>query len=190
MKRITTILLEINIIANMVMMLFSCENSMDKVKMFIDNDTINGLMAYDIVIERSDSGTMVARLAAPLMISVDQGDSTLIEFPKGFNAVAFNGDTIPTMKIRGDYGINNEIDQYIIAKRNVVIENIETGETLETDNLFWDQKKKKIYTRAFVTIKGPDRIIYGDSLTADEDFSKRVIHGIRATIDIEDDNEN
>lgn len=120
---------------------------MDKVKMFIDNDTINGLMAYDIVIERSDSGTMVARLAAPLMISVDQGDSTLIEFPKGFNAVAFNGDTVPTMKIRGDYGINNEIDQYIIAKRNVVIENIETGETLETDNLFWDQKKKK-YTPA------------------------------------------
>ena len=49
------------------MMLFSCENSMEKVKQFIDNDTITGLMAYDVVIERSDSGMLVARLEAPIM---------------------------------------------------------------------------------------------------------------------------
>lgn len=172
------------------MMLFSCENSMDKVKMFIDNDTINGIMAYDVVIERSDSGRLVGRISAPLMINVNKSDTTFLEFPKGFNATGFNGDTIPTMKIKGDYGINNESQQYIIAKHNVVIENVETGETLETENLFWDQKNKKIHTRTFVTIKGPDRIIYGDSLSANEDFSKRVIHGIRATIDIEDNEKN
>lgn len=172
------------------MMLFSCENSMDKVKMFIDNDTIKGLMAYDVVVERSDSGMLVARLSAPVMVSIDSGDSTLLEFPKGFDAVTFDGDTVPTMRIRGDYGVNNEREQYIVARRNVVIEDIGTGETLETDNLFWDQKNKKIHTRSLVTIKGPDRIIYGDSLTAADDFSRRVIHGVRATIDIEDDERN
>ena len=38
-----------------------------------------------------------------------------------------------------------------------------------------------------VKITSPDRVVFGDSLTADEDFSKRVIHGIRATIEFEDE---
>lgn len=163
---------------------------MDKVKMFIDSDTIVGVMAYDVVVERSDSGMLVARLTAPVMISINSDDSTMLEFPKGFHAVALKNDSVATMRISGDYGLSNEKEQYLIAKRNVVVENIETNESLETENLFWDQKNKKIYTRTFVTIKGPDRIIFGDSLTANEDFSRRVIHGIRATIDVEEQEEN
>lgn len=174
--------------ANLAVMLFSCENSMDKVKMFIDNDTIKGLMAYDVVIERSDSGVLVARLSAPVMVRIDSGDTTLLEFPKGFHAVVFD-DTVKTMSIKGDYGISDDKDQMIYAKKNVVVENISTQETLETESLYWDKRRKKIYTNAFVTIKGPDRVIYGDSLIADEDFERRIIHGVRATIDVEDNDE-
>lgn len=172
----------------MAMMLFSCENSMDKVKMFIDNDSIKGLMAYDVVIERSDSGMLVAKLSAPVMVRIDSDDTTLLEFPKGFHAVVFD-DTVMTMSIKGDYGISDDKDQMVFAKRNVIVENTETHETLETESLFWDKRKKRIYTSAFVTIKGPDRVIYGDSLDADENFSKRIIHGVRATIDVEEQEE-
>jgi len=172
----------------MAMVLFSCENSMDKVKMFIDNDTIKGLMAYDVVIERSDSGVLVARLSAPVMVRIESGDTILLEFPKGFHAVVFD-DTVKTMSIKGDYGISDDKDQMIFAEKNVVVENISTQETLETESLYWDKRKKKIYTRAFVTITGPDRVIYGDSLTANEDFGRRIIHGVRATIDVEDQEE-
>ena len=171
-------------------MLFSCENPIEKVKQFVDYDTISGLMAYDVVVERSDSGMLVAKLSAPVMrsLDVDNADSSMLEFPKGFTAYVYdNGDTAPTSMIRGDYGVNYEKKELVIAQHNVVVTNMKTQETLETETLFWDQKKKKIYTSNFVKITSPDKIVFGDSLTANEDFSRREIFGIRATIEIEED---
>ena len=169
-------------------MLFSCENSMEKVKQFVDYDTISGLMAYDVVIERSDSGMLVAKITAPVMRSLSDADSSVLEFPKGFIAKMYeSGDTAPTSMIRGDYGVNYERRELVYAKHNVVVQNIKTQEVLETEKLFWNQKAKKIYTGSLVKITSPDKIIFGDSLTANEDFTRREIFGIRATIEIEED---
>ena len=171
-------------------MLFSCENSIKDVKQVIDYDTISGLMAYDVVVERSDSGMLVAKLSAPMMrsLDVDNADSSMLEFPKGFTAYVYDcGDTAPTSMIRGDYGVNFEKKELVIAKNNVMVTNMKTQETLETQTLFWDQKKKKIYTSNFVKITSPDKIVFGDSLTANEDFSRREIFGIRATIEVDED---
>lgn len=169
------------------MMLFSCENSMEKVKQFVDNDTITGLMAYDVVVERSDSGRMVLKLIAPVMRTVDDKDSAKLEFPKGFVVLLFDGDTVPIARISGDYGVSYEKTQLVMARNNVVAENTETQEKLETETLYWDQKKKKIYTGALVKITSPDKVIYGDSLIANEDFTRREIFGISATLEVEDD---
>lgn len=65
------------------MVLISCGNSIDNVKRFVDYDTISGLMAYDVVIERSDSGVLVAKLIAPVMRNVETEDSTFLEFQIG-----------------------------------------------------------------------------------------------------------
>ena len=168
-------------------MLFSCENSMEKVKQFIEYDTISGLMAYDVVIERSDSGHMTAKLIAPLMRSVDDQDSSMLEFPKGFVVYIYDRDTAPTAKISGDYGVNYEKKELMVARHNVVVENTETQEVLETESLFWDQKRQKLYTGTMVKISSPDKIIFGDSMTANESFTRREIFGIRATIELEED---
>lgn len=169
-------------------MLISCENPMEKVKQFVDYDTISGLTAYDVTIERSDSGMLVAKLTAPIMRNIDNQDSAVLEFPKGFVVFMYeNGDTAPTSKIRGDYGVNYERKELVFAKHNVVVENIKTQEKLETETLFWNQRKKKIYTGTLVKITSPDKIVFGDSLTANESFSRREIFGIRATMEINDD---
>lgn len=176
----------INIIAHAVM-LISCENSMEKVKQFIDYDTISGLMAYDVEVIRSDSGRMTAKLVAPVMRSVDEQDSSMLEFPKGFVVYIYDGDTAPAAKISGDYGVNYERRELMMARHNVVVENNDTQELLETENLFWDQKAKRLYTGCMVKISSPDKIIFGDSMTANESFTRREIFGIRATIELEED---
>lgn len=185
MKKFFKIFLEINIIANMVVMLFSCENSLDKVKEFIDTDTINGVLAYDVVMTRSDSGFIQAKLIAPVMHNVE-GDSAILEFPKGFLAYMYDGDTSAASMISADYGIRYDEQELMLAKDNVIVENLDTKETLFTETLFWDQKTKKIYTRNPVKIVSPDKVIFGDSLNANEDFTQRVIHGMSATLEIED----
>ena len=186
MKKFVNIFIEINIIAYMVMVLFSCENSLDKVKEFIDTDTINGVLAYYVTITRSDSGFVQAKLMAPVMHNVE-GDSAVLEFHKGFTAYIYENDTTPTSKIRGNYGIRYDKEELIFIKDNVVVKNLETQETLYTETLYWNQKTKTIYTRNAVKITSPDKVIFGDSLNANEDFSQRVIHGMRATLEIEDE---
>ena len=96
------------------------------------------------------------------------------------------GDTAASAKISANYGVMYEDDDLLFARNNVVVENIDTKETLETETLYWNQKTKKIYTRNYVKISSPDKVIFGDSLEADENFTKRIIHGVRATLEIED----
>lgn len=170
----------------MVMVLFSCENPLDKVKDFIDTDTINGILAYDIVFTRSDSGFVQGKLIAPVMHRME-GDSAILEFPKGFEAYTFNKYNEPVSKIRGDYGIRCENEELIFIKDSVVVENLDSKETMFTETLYWYQKTKKIHTRNFVKIVSPDKVIFGDSLSANEDFTQRVIHGMKATLEVEDE---
>lgn len=173
----------------MVMVLFSCSNSLDKVKQFIDTDTINGVLAYDVTITRSDSGIIQAKLIAPLMHSTEN-DSSILEFPKGFMAYLYEEDTIPTSMMKAEYGIRYDKEELVIARDSVVVKNIDTQETLYTEELFWNQKTKRIYTQTFVKITSPDKVIYGDSLSANEDFSQREIHGMSATLEIEEEENN
>ena len=170
----------------MVMVLFSCENSLDKVKEFIDTDTINGVLAYNVVFTRSDSGLVQARLMAPVMHSIE-GDSAILEFPKGFTAYLYGKNGHQSTKIGGEYGIRYEKEEMLFAKDSVKVENLDTKETMFTNTLYWNQKTKKIYTRNPVKITSPDKIVYGDSLNANEDFSQRVIHGMRATLELDDE---
>ncbi len=168
------------------MVLFSCENSLDKVKEFIDTDTINGVLAYNVVFTRSDSGLVQARLLAPVMHSTE-GDSAILEFPKGFTAYLYEKNEHPSTRISGKYGIRYEEEELLFAKDSVKVENLNTQETMLTNTLYWNQKTKKIYTRNTVKITSPDKIVYGDSLNANEDFSQRVIHGMRATLEIDEE---
>ena len=126
----------------MVMVLFSCENSLDKVKEFIDTDTINGILAYNAVFTRSDSGFVQAKLIAPVMHSIE-GDSAILEFPKGFVAYLYDNNKNPSSKISGDYGIRHEKEEMLFAKNNVIVENLTTKETLFTETYIGIRIQKK-----------------------------------------------
>ena len=70
-------------------MLFSCGNPTSVIQQLASDDTLSGVVAYDIVFYRSDSGFVQVELTAPMM--VQQGnDSSYIEFPQGFHAVVWS----------------------------------------------------------------------------------------------------
>ncbi len=168
------------------MMLLSCENSLSVVKEMTQQDTLAAVTAYDINYVRSDSGKIQMELLAPVMNRFS-GPNPSIEFPDGFEAFFYDSVMQKTSRIKADYGISNENRKLLIAKRDVEVENYNTKEVLNTESLFWDQRKKIIYTGAFVKITSPDKVIFGDSLTATEGFTQRTIHNIRATLEIEDE---
>jgi len=174
------------IVAGLAMMLFSCENSITTIQEFARNDTLPVLSAKHIEFERTDSGYLQIILKSPLMYKFE-GEDPYLEFPDGFEVTFYNDSGNQVSFLRANYGISYEKRKILRARNDVVVINFEKEEELRTENLVWDQKKKIIYSNTFVKITSPDKVIFGDSMWANESFSKREIIKFKADIEIEED---
>lgn len=168
------------------MMWVSCENSLTVVREITAEDTLSAVRATNIEYLRSDSGQVYMRMMAPLMLRF-AGDDQKVEFPEGFEAIFFDSIGRPSSRIRANYGLNLEKDQWMLARGDVEVENYQTGELLQTAQLIWNQRDKTIRTGAPVKISSADKNLFGDSLTASDDLSHRILFNIRGTLEMEDD---
>jgi len=167
-------------------MLFSCGNPTSVIQQLASDDTLSGIVAYDILFYRSDSGIVQVELTAPMMVS--QGsDTSYLEFPDGFHARIFNDAHQVVSEISADYGINHSEQKMVEAIGNVVVENKHKEQSMYSDHLFWYQDEKMIYTRSRVRIVMPDKDIIGDSLVAEEGFDEYTIYNGQATFEVEDE---
>ena len=179
-------LLLYNITAFLAVMLFSCGNPTSVIQQLASDDTLSGIIAYDIVYYRSDSGIVQVELTAPMMVRMES-DSSYLEFPKGFHANVLNNDHEIVSEISADYGINRSEERIVVAIGNVSVENHEKGQSMYSDSLFWYQDTKMIYTRSKVRIVMPDKDIVGDSLVAGEGFDEYTIYNGKAVFEVEDE---
>lgn len=166
-------------------MLFSCGNPTSVIQQLASDDTLSGVVAYDIVFYRSDSGFVQVELTAPVMVQ-EGNDSSYIEFPQGFHAVVFDNYHNVASEISADYGLKTN-DNTVEALGNVSVENNSKGQRMYSDKLYWYQDTKMIYTRSAVRIVMPDKDIVGDSLVSMENFDEYTIFNGRATFEVEDD---
>lgn len=130
--------------------------------------------AENMTITMSDEGYTSFIVQAPLMNSYT-GDSTYTDCPKGITVVSYGENGRKQAILTADYAciINNVKYR---ASKNVVIYDIIKGDTLETEEIIWDQNKRTIYSNTLVKQKKADGSInYGDGFTADERFTKYTI---------------
>lgn len=167
-------------------MLFSCGNPTSVIQQLASDDTLSGIVAYDIVYYRSDSGIVQMELKAPVMVR--QGnDTSFLEFPQGFHASIFNNSHRVVSEISADYGIHRSSEKLVLAEGNVVVENHQQGQKLMSDKLYWYQDTKMIYTRSKVRIIMPDKDVMGDSLVSTEGFEEYTIYNGQGTFEVEED---
>jgi len=173
-----------------VVMLFSCENSISRIKeITIQEDTLAAIATYNMIYERSDSGHVRVELVSELMKRY-AGDDPYSEFPHGFEITFFDKLGNRTSIITANYGITYDKRKFMNARDNVVIKNFDTHEELYTENLTWDQKKKIIKSNTFVKMVEPDKVIFGDSMWANEAFTKHEIYNIKGEFDVEEEEDN
>ena len=168
-------------------MLFACRNEMRDITAFDNSlDSLPGVSAYDIEFVYSDSAKIQVVLSAPTMHSYEDEDPYM-EFPDGFKVIFYNDDMTVKSQITANYGINYRERRFMEAKSNVVVNNYDTDEQLNTEELIWDQKKEIIYSNKFVKITTGDGVLYGDGLHSDQSFTNRHIIKPRGEILVDDD---
>ena len=170
-------------------MLFACKNDMQEIKSLDFTDTLPDLSARDIEMIFSEYANVQVKLVSPLLVSV-QGENPYKEFPEGF--VVYFYDSLMNIQsmIKADYGIEHEQKKLMEARFNVIVENLEKDEKLNTEVLFWDQATEKIYTDKFVRITRGEEVITGDGLVSDQTFETIEIKNPKGLIEIGDEEED
>ena len=168
-------------------MLFACRNEMKDITAFDSSlDSLPSLSAYEIEFIYSDSARVQVILTAPTMNSFD-GEDPYMEFPDGFKVVFHDNDGSVKSQITANYGINYENRRLMEGRGDVVVNNYDTEEQLNTEELIWDQKKEIIYSNKFVKITTGDAVLYGDGLESDQAFTNRRIIKPRGEILVDED---
>jgi LPS export ABC transporter protein LptC len=152
----------------------------------IDILTLPSQTAIDFTSTYTDSGKIQLIFSAPLMERYEKTETPFSEFRSGINVSFYDGQKNPAASVTAKYAKYNEKINLWELQDSVIAIN-EAGEKLETELLFWDQKKELIYTDRFVKITTEDQIMQGYGLESDPRLSKRRIKNLSATIYINEE---
>jgi len=131
----------------------------------------------------SDSAKIIMTLRASKERSFENQDR---EWPNDLFLEYLDSEGEVKTTFKADYVYYTAKEDLYRAEGNVVVNNIENGDQLNTELLFWDPRKEKFYTDRFVTIQSEDEIHKGEGLDANQDFSYYKIMEPSGTISVED----
>lgn len=118
----------------------------------------------------SQDGKMKARLTAPLMLRYL--DSNRIVFSKTMHVDFYNDSLKIESTLFAKYGTYLQGDSKVFLKDSVIVINIK-GDTLFTDELWWDQNRQLFYTDKPAHIRKPGEHFDGMAgMEADQNFRK------------------
>jgi LPS export ABC transporter protein LptC len=158
----------------------ACENDVKKVDELLRKKT--GVEeATKIESFLSQDGTMKAKLTAPYMLRYIV-DSPYIEFPRTLHVDFYDDTAKVESTLDARYAKYTESERKVYLRDSIRVINILKGDTLKTQELWWDQNKQEFYTDKDVEIREKTRTIYGKGLRAAQNFSEYTIYKIYGTV--------
>ena len=157
-KNLSIILLSLAV----TMLILSCSS---KVPADIPIDLISAkkppyLDATNFQTYLTDSGVVRYFLKTPRLLLYSQENPPYKEFPEGFHLQQFDKDKKIISELSANYGKHFETEDKWLATGNVVMVN-NKGDTLRTEELIYLDKKEKIFSDKFVSIKKGESTING-----------------------------
>lgn len=148
----------------------ACEN---------DQEVVDQLFKKKIAIEEakyvesylSQGGKVKAKLTAPYMLRY-QADSPYIEFPRTLHVDFYDDSARIESTVDARYAKYVEFDHKVLLRDSVLVISLKKGDTLRTQELWWDQDKQEFYTQKPADIYQRDKIIHAkDGLRASQNLA-------------------
>lgn len=174
------------ILVTLAGMFFSCENSQKELEKITFDESHPDEKTTNIVLFFSDSAKTKVKLTAPLLHRYHDSEKPYTEFPNGFEVIFYDNKGAKQSFIKANMGKFFQNTNKMEAYNDVVVINAK-GDKLNTEELHWDQEKKKIYSEEFVKITTEEEIIYGNGLEADEDFSNYSIKHVKGIVTLDEE---
>jgi len=166
---------------------FSCENDIKQINAITERKVFPTQTAKNLTVLRSDSGMIIARIHADEIKVYSDLKEPYTIFPKGLKVETYDKFPKVESSIFAEYAIYYDKKGLWIARTNVIAQNVK-GEKLNTEELFWDEKNKTIYSNKFSKITTEDGVLYGkNGFTADQNFTKWKLINTKGTVNVKDE---
>lgn len=127
-----------------LLLLTSCDKNIGEIQRASKVAFIPTSEAENFVMKYTDSARIKSILKSPLMYDYSQLEFPFTEFPEGVDIVMYD-DSGKKSFIVADYAINFSKSEIIELKNNVKITS-QSGDQLETSQLYYDRKREWIFT--------------------------------------------
>lgn len=175
-KRTTYYFFTAALLIGFVTIMSSCENDPKEVDSFYKKQ-IAIEEGKNIESYMSQQGKVKAKLTAPYMLRY-QADSPYIEFPRTLHVDFYDDSTEIESTLDALYSKYVEYDHKVLLRDSVLVLNIKNGDTLKTQELWWDQDKQEFYTSKPAHIFQRDKIIFAKyGLKAAQDLKSYTLYG-------------
>lgn len=155
--------------SGIAVLFFSCANKVEKIKEISADEKLPSMVADNYEMLYSDSAIVRFKMITPKMIRYEEEKEPFTEFPNGIEIEKFDGKMKVVSRITANYARYLDREKKWIAKNNVVAIN-ETGDSLKTEELIWDENNGRIYSDLFVKIIRKDQIINGIGFESDQEM--------------------
>ncbi len=147
-------------------------------------EEIPSFIDHEVTIYLTDSGRLKVELFAPMIAIYDQAKKPYRDLIEGVQVKNYSIDGKVVSQISSEYAIYWEKKAIWELSSNVKAIN-EDGQIFETELLFWDTKKKIVYSDEQIKITTSEKIIIGnEGFKANEDFTDYEIKKTNAIFNI------
>ena len=150
---------------------FACENDIKGIPS-LRKKQVGVEIGRDIESYYSVDAKVKARLTSPYMVQY-MADSPYVEFPKSLHVDFYNDTLRIQTKMDAKYGKYYQYDNKVFLRDSVIVKNSITGDTLKTNELWWDKKKQTLFNDkpSYIFKKDGTQLFAKDGLEAAQDLT-------------------
>lgn len=157
--------MRIEVLLTLVLLGLGCEEKIKPSVVSLPQTELPSQESWNSTIRFSDSAHVEAILWAGHIARFSVQRYTLMT--DSLRVDFFDTDEKHTSLLTAKRGRVNDATQDFAAYEHVVVVS-DSGTTLKTDSLFWNNSTRKIYTQAFVDILSPSEHIMGHGMESDQ----------------------
>jgi LPS export ABC transporter protein LptC len=176
------------ILISSVLFSISCKDEIETIKALPSRIKIPDQIGKDIVMDYTDTAKMQIKFITPEAHQYTNTEKPYSVFPLGIEVYFYDKDENISAIITSKYAkYQNKIELWE-ARDSVVARNIQTGEVIETEHMFWDAKKKIIYSEVFTKVTDEDGVYFGErGFEASQDLTYYRLIGSKGSVRVKDE---
>lgn len=173
------------------LLVINCSNNdLEVINAFTEDSKYPLQTGKNIEVQYTDSTRLQLIFKAPRMkkFLVDEQEGAYYEFEEGIEVFFYDSDEKLESTFKSGYANYYEEKNIWKAQDSVIARNVQTNEQLTTEELFWDQKNKRIYSNVFTKITSEDGVFYGEKgFESDQKLENYKLKGSSGSVKVKDE---